>query len=363
MAITTFGLIQWPRPWGQDSTAIAHTGLTINASGDRVAFIVQVPKSGTLDQFEFRVGTVTNNPDNGVKFSFQDIDVTTGLPDAVVDQFANHVAALSSNTWITPDNVMTDTGAGGGVKRTVTKGDMLACVIDFVTFVASDSFNVQTQASSGTLATNPFYIGDASTGTYAKASGIPNLVLKYSDGTYAEFPYPVLPASAINARAFSSSSTPDERALRFQVPVSCRVSGFWVYGQFGANCDMVLYDSDGTTVLGTSTIDSDIRGINNSRTSMGFFSSSVTLAANTTYRLSVKPATTTTITVYDFDVDSAGLMAAAQGGAQLYGSTRTDAGAWTDTTTQRPICGVLIDGFDVSGGGGSAAYAGGGLFG
>jgi hypothetical protein len=58
------------------------TTFQINASGELVAMVFRAPKTGNLSRFEAYIGAASNVPDNGLRFSFQDVDLSTGLPDA-----------------------------------------------------------------------------------------------------------------------------------------------------------------------------------------------------------------------------------------------------------------------------------------
>lgn len=354
MAITAFPQIWLPASPGVTNGNLAFSAITLNASGDRLGFVIQCPKAGTLDWFEYCLSTVANNPDNGMRSSFQTVDAATGNPDGTQSQFRDITGTFTSNTWKVPPGVMTDDGTDVGVKRTVVAGEMLACVIDFVSFTASDSISFATLSvnSGGQQIVTNQYVADASTGTYAKSTTtLPILALKYSDGTYAEFDVPIWPLLTLNARTFNNASTPDERALRFQVPLPCRCAGAWIRMDLDNAADVVLYDA-ASSVLATASLDPDIRSVNGG-VPFKVLWTAVDLAASTTYRLAIKPTTGSSIITYDFDVNAAALMACVSGGAGFYGSTRTDAGAWTDTTTQRPVMGLILDGFDNAGGGGS----------
>jgi hypothetical protein len=357
MAITALGSrIYYGGPPNAPGGALALSGTTLNAAGDKAAFVFQCPKAGTLDWFEWRTASVTNVPDNGVRMSFQDVSATTGVPDDGVDQFFVHAAGtLAAATWQVPSGPITSDGTGGGVKRTVTQGQWLAAVIDYSSFATSDSFQVATVSSStGTPPDNNLYYCDGSSGTYAKAMGDWCVfALRYSDGTYANFDMQVLPASAVTNTSFNSGSAADERALRFQVPVAMRILGVTARCDInaGGDVDWILYDSS-SNVLASVSVDGDISG---QVIDVGhyLFTASYDLAANTTYRLSMKPTTATSGSLQDITVNNNANLQAMPGGIQWYGSTRVDGGAWTDSTTTRPLIGLIIDGIDVSGGGGA----------
>ena len=80
----------WVPPWhvyGSGGT-LGFSTYQINAATEYVAAIIIVPKTGTLDKFEFRTGSsIPTFPANGLRCSFQDVDLSTGLPDGTADQF------------------------------------------------------------------------------------------------------------------------------------------------------------------------------------------------------------------------------------------------------------------------------------
>lgn len=361
MAITNIPPYFWPMPLSQAGAAPNYTAMgAMNASGDRVGFVVQCPKAGTLDKFEVRIGAVTNNPDNGIRFSFQTVDVTNGNPDGTQDQYRDYVTALSGSTWTAP-GLMTSDGTDGGVKRTVTRGEWIACVIDFVSFVASDSFTVSTLRTDTISLGGISYQADGSAGTYTKGAttAIPVLALKYDDGTYAQFaPDQVWPLSAINTYTFNSGSTPDEYALKFQFPAPVRVRGAWVMVDMDNNFDVVLYNS-ASAAQTTMAVDKDIR--QGSGTLINpyyvFFDTSISLTASTNYRLAIKPGASN-ISVYGLACPSSSYLGSMPAGSNAVLSTRTDAGAWTDSTAEQLYAGLIIDGIDdgVSAGGSGGSF-------
>ncbi len=343
--ITDFFRGYFPSYGGVDYGPPALTAATLNASGDRYAYVIRVPKSGVLHSFEFRTAAVANNPDNGIRLSFQDIDTGTGFPDGVQDQYCDITGTLSATTWQVPGHALTDDGSSGGVKRTVTAGQRLGCVVDFVSFAASDSFQVAPLTLSTRL--DNWYSADGSSGAYAQSNATANMVLKYDDGTYATLPFNWMPATAVTTRTYNTGSTPDERALRFQVPFDCKCDGAWALIDLDNPCDVILYD-DSNNILGSYSLVVAER-INSAARIYLVSWAPVELTRNTTYRLSVKPTTGSSVSIYDFDVPSNAYLAAVEGGIEWYTSTRSDGGAWSPTTTNRPWMGLALGGFIDSG--------------
>lgn len=330
-------------------------GLTAAAS--RTAFIFQVRRTGTLDWFEWRQHANTNNPDNGVRISFQDLDAS-GNPDNTEDQYSIITAGFGANTWIVPPSYMGAGGPGSGAKRAVTKGDWIACCLRFENFVASDSItisnvnlvarNAVNQALTSYIATST----NSGTSWSKTATGSIIIALKYDDGTYDYYDVPNFPYSNLNARVFGSASTPDERGLLFQVPFPCRLAGVWWRIDPDNDFDIVLYDAASSVVETIAVVHTNVDG-QNSENGYWPFASGVNLTKNVNYRVVLKPSAGT-IGSFDGDFNSSAIRAANPGGSTWKSTSRTDAGAWTDTDTNLPIMGLVFDGFDdgTSGGGG-----------
>lgn len=346
-----------PRDW--PSTSVAYTSFLMDASAEKVApGVFRVPKTGTLDKFEFRLGAVTQAPASGLRCSFQDLDAS-GDPDGVADQFRVVTAGLTANAWVAP-GLLTSDGTDTGTKRSVTRGQRLACVVAFESFAAGDSLNLTaiTGTSSGNFQTA--YV-DHFTAAWAKdSSRAPCLALKYDDGTYAFIPG-VFPASGAVSTSFNSGSTPDEIGMtfRFGAPVGISAAAFTGSpGATGRDLDLVLYDTDGVTELEAVRITAAETTI-----AAGYyyapFSTERYFLADTTYRLAVRPATAGSITLAELQVNAAAILDAFEGGQTWQRTHRTNAGAWTDTTTQRPLIALQVTAFDpIKGGGPAERWAG-----
>jgi len=367
MAITPL-----PSPWLWPAPACPTSGsglalqftTSMNASGDRHAFICRAPKAGTLAGFGVRTGTAVTLV-NGLRFSFQDVSATTGLPDGVVDQFQTLApGSVTASTW-TEATALTHDGTGGGVKRVVAVGDYVGCVIDFTSFTGAEAVNLINGIGitiGGTELVETYH-GDGSSGTYARALLFgAAFALRYDDGTYAAFAQWCLPLAAITARAFTVSTTPDERGMVIIPAITMAVAGAWLWCTLPGDATIVLYDA-ADAVLASVALDKDRRGTPTTAggTAAALFAAPVTLTAGATYRLTCLPTDASGVSTTEFTVPSVAHLAACPGGAAMYLTTRTNAGAWTDTTTQRPFMGLIISGIDTgtsTGGGGSYGFVG-----
>lgn len=340
-------------------TYVAYTSLLMDASAEKVAICFDAPIAGTLDGFGFLLRTVTQAPVNGLNCSFQGIAGANGDPDGVADQFRVVTAGLTTNTWV-ETGLVTSTGADGGVKRTVTKGQRLSAVIGFESFAASDSLNIATLT---TIATNVEALGRCFpahfTAAWAKQTTAPVFALKYATTGYV----PVrgaYPFSALNATNFNTGSSPDERGNIITVPFGVQVTGAWVYVNplvAGRDFTVILYDVDGATPLATATTDADWwQNVAAARTGFIPFTSDVTLVQDSAYRLTIRPDTGGNSTAQDFEVSTAAHMNAAPWGTLISHVERTDAGAWSPTTTKRTLCGLVISAVDIPSGGGHGSW-------
>ena len=348
MPIVTTRPFLWPNFIAIPGNLTSFQGGTVqllNDANDRAAFVFQIDYAGTLDWAEFRMSTVTSSPANGLRVSFQDLDAS-GNPDGTEDQYVVVSGPFSSNTWITPASVMTNDGTSGGTKRTVAVGDKLAFVIRFENFLAGNSLQPQGLNTTSAMPIATCYedaSGNAGV-SWTKAQAAVLMALKYSDGVYRTVSNAnCFPVSATNTRTYNSSSTPDERAMRFQVPFDCTVRGLVGYVDTDNAADIILYDNS-SNVLASGSFANATR----STTTPGWvnfvFTTAVSLSRNTTYRVSFKPTSTSNISLITASVASSARLGSMPWGSECYGSTRTDAGAWSDDQTEFPLVHLIIDG-------------------
>ena len=352
------------------------TGLSVTSldlTGERLGFVFRAPKAGTLAKVHFGLGAVVDG--QTLKVSFQSV-VDAGsynAPDGTVDQFRTVTTTTTTDngTWkIT--GIMSDDGSDTGVKRVVTKGEQLAIVIEFDATVGDVDFGVGLYVSQTMLQREGYHLFYNGSAWGSGSNQYPCWALEYDDGSIA-YVEGLIPIQATGSglifktvASWSSASTPDEQGIYFKFPFKCKIDGAW-FGFEDAPVDIVLYDSDGSTVLETVNVDHESHQDPFTK-GMGFrpFTAEHTLEADTFYRLVYKGITA--VSTYYFEIATAALMEALIGTLDCYQTERTDAGAWTETTTKLPIIGVRVSALDdgVGGGGGGIAKLagdGGGLVG
>jgi hypothetical protein len=332
---------------------------TLDSANERWAFIFRAPKTGTLDRFEAAITVSTFNAASRIRFSFQDID-SNGVPDGIADQYRIFAMSAGTAQWIVPPGPMTSDGTDLGTKRSVTRGDWVACVIDYNVFTSGDSIIVLCDTvGTDSIAKDGYYVADDLTGggTWSRlTSGKPRLALRYVNDDYpVVVPGIVLPHKASGVVHVESGTTPDEFGNRFVLPFACKVSGVWAYwdqeGSTGTGT-FKIYDSS-NNVIASYDVESAKTASQGSGTidypTMFLFNSDVELAANTLYRI-VLEGTHASIG-YDllyYDVDRNEILSQGLSGDRTcYATQRTDGGSWTDMNTRQAFMGVVISAIDI----------------
>jgi len=347
------GLILPDRPLFTNP-ALGFATAVIDATGEKVAFIGHVfnkdRTSKDITKIGFRPGTVVSAGGSGITLSLQNVDTTAGppgRPDGTQDQTVGFLlSALTSSTYYH--------SAALSANRTVAFGELVAVVFEYDVSgrLGADSLQISgmTQQFTGSPIgpITSLYAGAA----WSLQTMLPNVVFEFTDGTFGTLKgsYPVSGSATISD--WKSDSTPDERALRFQVAHKCKIDGGWIsaYAATGCNFDVVLYN--GTTQMASVSIDQNIMGAVGISYLTFAFDAEYELLPGNTYYLSMKPTTVTSgVNLAHISVNANGHFQAHQGGVEFYAASRTDAGAWTDVTTNRPVMGICISSVDDGAGG------------
>lgn len=348
-------LMFWP---GGPSPAIGNFGL--NQATDALEFMFQSPTANPITRVGVRQGSVTGIAPT-YKVSLQGHG-TTGVPDGVIKGGATPASvtftpvAGGNSTWqeLTLANAYTP-----------VLGEFLSCVIAYSsgTVDAGNScsfscFNSLIQ-NSGT----PYPItNDNGVRSFSAASPT------FAVGTASRVFF--FPVASLSTGSFSSTTTPDEKALVLNIPIAVcstyKISGVVYYGSpsVAGSYDIVLYDSDGTTVLQRTSVDGDYGTASGSKPFRLYFDDiPFTLNAGSNYYLSILP------TVGSCSIQTIVVASAADMDAYGYGSgwgtsaSRTDGGAWTSSSVTRyGLNPILSDITAPASGGGTVFVPSGGAF-
>ena len=325
----------------------------LSDADDKTGFVISVPRSGTLNKIWFRtVDVITGDT---IRVSFQDLNAA-GYPDGTVDEYRLvTIASVNDSTWFTTGSITSD-GSDSGTKRTVTAGQTLGIVFDYATYTAG---NMTIALAKGSLNSYNFPIGNTNGINYETSwvtTGISSMciALEYTDGVF--YTPGCMPAVGTSF-GVSSSTSPDEYANIFSLPYPTTIWGL------GITCnvlslrpfDVVLYSSDGSTVLATGSFGSMANNAGPVVAPIPF-TTPYTLSAGTSYYASFRPSGTTSINIYKNTFPSTVVMGATPFGSSCYGASRTDAGAWTTTPLVQYSIFPIFTGFEDSAGGSVTAY-------
>jgi len=359
--------LYYPMPMvdgGALSSALGNPTLTFDSVTDRIAWVGNFPITDTITTVSFRTGTVTVGSTIEIRIE----TVTNGRPSGTLWAANTNGTVVVANGDDSVWKTVTLTSAAN-----ITAGDEIAIVV----VNSSGTPNMQFSVCSDVLgkesrnAHYPLLLLDAGAGTWAGtgiSSSTGQLEWIVTTGTAGVIYLPNLSPldGAGTVTTFNSGASPDERALRFQVPFKCRVIGLHVgmaNNAAGSDFTFSLWNTSGTTdaaALAQATCDGDFAL---STTQDGyvdlFFATPVTLDINTTYYAGLRADTANNIALYEFITATVTNAIKAFGvNAETYLATRAwaagTAGAWTTTTTTLPCISLIIDQLDdgVSAGGG-----------
>ena len=257
------------------------TEATLNAVGEKVAFIVDAPAAGDVDRISFGVGNISAN--GNVDVDLFAIDATTGHPTGASLAGTTH-AFLS-----TDDNVIIE--ATLDASYTTTKGQRLAVVLELQSVV-----NMAVNGWSLNGSFQQCYMLEDTGGGWGNGTRTPGVSFRYGASTGWLVPggsWGPAPG-ALNTSSFNANSTPDEIGLVFSVPFACKICGFRFLFENDSDDSLKfkLYDTDGTTVLETLNHDKDERATTSLNQGDFRFTSEHTLTAGSDYRITMAPTAT-----------------------------------------------------------------------
>jgi len=340
-----------PIVWGENLVGNGQPTLgyqTLDGANDYICWVHQLPRTGTLKSVGFRTDNVAVS--DVLEARIETVDMTNGhATGTLYAANANGtLASVASNTsyWI---------ALNGGNGVSVTAGDWVAIKIKFNSRVSGNLRVIHVWYGVGGGSIVPYRTYDAGSGnTKYNSSNNSNVALEYA--TLGVLPLcGAVPAVAATTKVWNSTSNPDRYGNRFSFPFGVRIHGvYFVPGSTSTNADVVLYDTDGATVLGTITCDKDLMGATGVVGRRYDFASPITLAANGVYRLAVVPSSSTNWQLYYADVTDNGAvraMTAFPGAGEWYATSCNGAPAnnasWTDIATRIFLMTPVLDGIDI----------------
>lgn len=319
--------------------------LTLNVANEAVGFVFKAPKTGTIDRVVYALGATVNVTGGPLNFDARLESVgATGLNSGSL-----LAAGSNANDPIDQGQTLDNREITLTTPVAVTKGQDIAFVL--------------VAPSSGTFSVDVTTIGGDFTGRFpycfndtTKVARVPVIGLRYNDATYAA-PAGCVPYRIISSSTITSATTPDEIGNRFQYKVPCRVNAIALYLDPNASSEFVvrIYDASDTVLL-EYTFDSDVHADYGDGSMVFDLDEELELAANTTYRVTIRP-TASNHELYYFEVENAAYLDMFDGGQVIHATERTDNGAWTDTATRRYFIALRMSALDDGAGGGGGGEA------
>ena len=342
------------------ATASSLTAVRMDAANEAVMLTGQIftedGGSHTIDtsgssSIGWRSAAVTfANAGTTLKVGVADLDTANGPPSRAVN-----VADV-----ITFDVAAAFTGGGGGVtanawqtsvpttgSKTIAHGDFVCIAWQMTARGGADFVDCgHVNSLSNTL------IPCVSTflgGVYGTTVCIPNIVLRFSDGTYG-YMYGAYVMSSQSSYSWNNTSGQKEYGNLFRVPFQSAVNGVMANIALNANADVVLYSDPLGTPVAERSLTLDVNNTSVSGPSPFLFSSPFVIQPNTDYVVALKPSSATNIAISYKVYGNAAHQASESGGGNGYAVSR-DAAAFAalNSGLERLVMAPLVSAFNVTG--------------
>jgi hypothetical protein len=352
VTLVSVGSMYWPPippHFGNVGPNVTGAAL-LDAAGEKYAAVLRVPKTGSIARVRFRTGTVTIG--DTLRVSLQSVLSASGNPSEVIDQFRDVTILDANDNTAFLTGLITSDGTDTGALRNVVRGDYLAVVIEYASYVAG---NLNIAMQTGSSGTHVFpYVNLKAAGSWTKPGvSVPLHAIEYDDASYPFIPDVVPAVSGISVETFLSTTNPDERGNRLELPFSCTSSGVWWFGYTAGSGDLSLKLYNGAGVLlRTQPVDQDIFTTNvaHSPVKLLWNEGPIDLTPGT-YRLVHQATNAANGSIYQWSVPAAEALAAMEAGQLAYSTTRNDLGAWTDSMLKFYGEGLILSHVHATGGG------------
>lgn len=352
--IDTPTLVFYPRDVGRNTSPTSVRIFTLDADGEKGAFIFQCSEDCTIDKVLVNFGTVVQCT-NGLRVSLQ--DVSSGSPDGTQDAYRVIPTGEISTESQPLTGKLTSDGTDTGTQKTVSSGDLLAVVVEFESFDTGDDVDLRL-AMDGPWATVGRDWGDYYN-TYTAGAWVGpiswsrlNVGVMKTDGEWMRL-YDAFCSQKNNGLSRTTASTPDEVGLKFTLPVPMRSVGAGYMGTFstGSAPSVVLYDEDSNVLRSKTLVDAAAQQVVGGYGDKYVYWDPIELSKDTTYRLVWKPTNTTAAVIMTHEIADSSYIGQTPWGADAVPTVRTDGGSWTDyaggeTNAWFPALNLIIDAID-----------------
>lgn len=334
-----------PNAWAS-STVQAIAATTIDAANECLTYIGRIETSDGASHtinttgsssIQWMTNTVTfANAGTTVKVGIGAVDTANGPPGR-----ASNVADV-----VTFDVAAVFTGGGGGITanawqtsvpttgtKTIADGDLVAVSIQMTARAGVDSILAVTTGANINSGLHRPTLTSFTGAVYASVVGLPNIIIKFSDGAYGWFSGSDV-ATAQTVRTFNSGSSPNEYGQLYKLPFPSKIYGVYGWGDFDGDCNVILYSDPLGTPVAEKTVSLDLNTIaaTTGRRFEERFSSPYTTTADQNIAVIFKPTSVTNVSAYFKTLGHADHRASDPWGTVGYGVSRAS-GAFADANS------------------------------
>jgi len=345
--VTLNAPMYWPGHGNLTGSITYGVSTSITTAGHYLAYVFEAKEDMVVSHVLYRCGTSTTAPSVEVRI---ETVATTGFPSGTLVNTAGSGSTVTHSPASGTDYIL-----ALGATATIPRGTVFCLRFNILSGAAFGISRVQSLVMPSAPA-RPYEIVNTGTPTRAAPTLMP-VGFGSSATTFYQVPFAVL-ASNTSATTFNSTTAAGtKRGMRFILPFTARVIGFRFFngGNIG-DFNAMIADDSGAEVSNSSTaIDGDQSSANNSGMTGVTFDNAVTCIANTPYRLTLEPTTSSNINLSYVTFSSSLYRQTSPGGNNIETASYTTAGGWTDGTLGFPILDLTIDqvydGVSIGGGG------------
>jgi hypothetical protein len=294
MALVPLGTpLYYPPLSGTPVGSPGHSNFAINTIGHRAGVIFIAPVTDTITHIAFRTGSINAGT---LEVRVEPMDTATGFPTG---------ALWAANTNATRVMLSTDDNQYFEVALTapasVTKGDYVCLIVE------ADTTSIGTIAYGGSANSSvhgymPLNITFG--GSYANQVGSAcNIVPKFGTNGYIYMDN-FWPCETVTSTTFNNTSTPDVAGNKITVPFSGAVEYVWVDADIDAGAAVSVLASDGSTVLATASLQTNVPGKTAATKTALALSTKITLTAGAVVYLTVTPSSGSNLIFYRYNFES-----------------------------------------------------------
>lgn len=359
MAIVEIDFL-YPKVIMPNNGIVTQATVAFDSTGDVQSWICQAAEDMTITQVGCYISAKTGRPGDqagSLRLGICYVDGTNGFPTANPPVWANATFSGAAGTAYQDFNADTIAVASNLIATlttavTITRGTVFAVALDALagTWVAGSDFLTVRTGWNNTypFVRRPYSVGRPAGSYVDNDVNIPAFLYRTSTKSFG-YPYNTVVSLNVN-----NGSTPDEFGMYFQMPAgtcaSYQIAGLRLGCLPAADFDVLLYGTDGTTVLASMAYDSSIQNQTAQAAFDCMFTGTTlpTLNAGSFYRLVVRPSTINNmgpVQYFTFSQDS-DKTAVIGSTADIQYTSRTNAGAWTQDTNRMLTMQAIIVGLD-----------------